>query len=241
MANFRKPEETKHIIHDVLHSAAMLFLTKGYTQTTVTQIAKGAGIHVSKLMNICHSKEDILCVLVEFVLESQFKTAFEIVKSKTEDKVLYYAAETVMQLYMAESNEQVRELYNAAYSMKYSSEIIHQNIAKKLSHIFAEHLPECDEEDFYELEIASGGIIRGFMSVPCSEVFPMERKVRRYLETTLRVYQIEEAKIEEAIAFVSQFDFPAIAHSTIMAMIQRLEEGSILQDNETAYERFLEK
>ena len=49
--------------------------------------------------------------------------------------LLFYAAETTLQLYMVESSEQIRDLYAAAYSMPESSALIMRNIAGKLAQL----------------------------------------------------------------------------------------------------------
>ena len=80
-----------------------------------------------------------------------------------------------------------------------------------------------ETKDFYELEIASGGIMRGFMTVPCDMYFTMERKVKRFLETTFLIYRVPDEKIQEAVDFVSQFDYETIAQQTIDNMLVYLE------------------
>lgn len=54
----------------------------------------------------------------------------------------------------------------------------------------------------------------------------MERKVRCFLEATLRVYQVPEPKIQESIAFVNQFSFQPIAEDIIARMLQYLKSRS---------------
>lgn len=224
MANIKPAWQTEILKKKVLHAAAGLFLEKGYTDTTVREIAKVAGMTTSKMVYTFQSKENILCELVKYVLEGQFEKAEMMLTDIPHDKILYYAAETTLQLYMAESNEKIRDLYSAAYSMPKSSEIIQQTITEKLKDILQEQLPDLKTEDFYKLEIASGGIMRGFMTVPCSESFPMEQKVASFLETTFKIYEVPKEKIREAIAFVSQFDYPKLAQETIDSMLAYLEE-----------------
>lgn len=223
IANYRDEKETAKLRSSVLHAAAKHFLTRGFTATTVKEIAKSANVSTGTLMYVFKSKEEILAELVRYVLEGQFETAQNLVKGKTDDKVLFYAAETTLQLHMAESSEQIRELYAAAYSMPKTSEIIQHTITGKLEHIFKESLPHLETKDFYEREIASGGIMRGFMTIPCDMYFTMERKVKAFLETTFLVYEVPKEKIRQAIDFVSQFDYPAIAQNTIHSMLAYLE------------------
>lgn len=225
VANIMPENERKALHWKVLHAAARLFLAQGYSQTSTRQIALKAGIHISTMNRAYGSKENILREMVGFVLEGQFTVAQRLVEGKTDDPVFFYAAETVLQLYMAESSEAVRDLYASAYSMPHSSELIHSTIAGKLESIFRRYLPNADAKEFYELEIASGGIIRGFMTVKCDLYFTIERKVKRFLESSLRIYRVPEEKIAAAIAFTQQFDYPAIARGAINGMLDQLESG----------------
>lgn len=124
---------------------------------------------------------------------------------------------------MAESSEHMREMYNVSYSLFNSSNIIYNKITGKLENIFKEHLPQLKTVDFYEYEIASAGIMRNFMSVPCDIYFTMERKVSRFLETTFLVYRVPDEKIRQTLEFISRFDFKKIADETITNLLQYLE------------------
>lgn len=207
-----------------LYVAAKLFLEKGYTESVVREIAEEAGVNVSAMIRACGSKEDILCELVKYVLEGQFEATAKLLEGKCDDKILFYAAETTLQLYMAESSEHMREMYSVSYSLPKSSAIIYKSITGKLEEVFKEHLPHLETKDFYEYEIASAGIMRNFMTVPCNIYFTMERKVRRFLETTFLVYRVSDEKIKEAIDFVSRFDYVRIAADVIDHMLDYLGE-----------------
>lgn len=224
MANIKPEKERIALRAKVMLAAAKLFLHQGYTQTSLREISDTAGVQISAMNRAFGSKEHILLDLVEYVLEGQFAAAKQFLKGKTEDPILFYAAETTLQLHMAESAEHIRELYAVAYSLPETSQLIMKAITDKLEDIFRAHLPELETKDFYELEIASGGIMRSFMTVPCDMYFTMERKIRRFLETTFKIYDVPKEKIEEAIAFVAQFDYPALAQNTINELLSRLDE-----------------
>lgn len=207
----------------ILHLVAEKFLAQGYHKTTLRDIAAEGEISYSSLVNIFGSKEGILAELVAYVLEGQFLATERLLRGKTEDKILFYATETVLQLYMAESHEHIREMYAVSYSLPETSHIIYDTITRKLEYIFSEHLPDLTTKDFYCLELASGGIMRSFLTIPCDMFFTMDMKVRAFLQTTFRVYLVPEDKIEEAVAFVSQFDFKSIAQQVIDHMLAYLE------------------
>ena len=108
--------------------------------------------------------------------------------------------------------------------MPATSSIIQQMITEKLEVIFSELRAELDTKEFYKLEIASGGIMRGFLTIPCDMWFTMEQKVESFLETTFLVYRVPDEKIEQTIDFVKQFNFAEIAQTVINGMLDRLEK-----------------
>lgn len=207
----------------VLHAAAKLFLEKGYTETTLRELSLASGVNYGSLTFVFRNKENILSELVGFVLDSQFEFTEKMLKGKTEDKILFYATETVLQLYMAESSEHIRELYTLSYSQQASSDIIYNKITGKLSDIFKEQYPSFTQGEFYEKELASAGIMRNYMTRPCGIYFTMDRKVKAFLDNTFLIYEIPKAKIKEAVDFVSQFDFEALAREAISNMLSYLE------------------
>lgn len=223
VANYRDPKQTVRIKTKVLYAAAKLFLQKGFAATTVKEIASEAGVSTSTMLYIHESKENILAALVKDILERQFAKTEELLKGVTDDKMLFYAAETTLQLHIVESHEHIRDLYNAAYSMPKTTENIQKTITGKLEYVFKDHLPHLQTKDFFELEVASCGIMRGFMSIPCDMYFTMDRKIRRFLETTFLIYRVSDEKIEQIIEFVSRFDFAKIAEEVINSMFRSLE------------------
>ncbi len=220
----RKDYNMEEVKAKILSIAAKQFLTVGYDKATILKIAAEANMNSGTITYVFKSKESVVCELVGYVLEGQFDFTEKFLKGKTDDKILFYAAETTLQLYMAESNEHVRKLYNVAYSLPNSSQIIYHTITAKLENIFKEALPDWQTKDFYEREIASAGVMRNFMSVPCDMYFTMDRKIKAFLESTLLLYRLPDEKIRECIEFVSQFDFEPLAKQVIDGMLKSLEK-----------------
>ena len=156
----------------VLRGAVTLFLENGYTKTTTGEIAKAAGIGQSSFFHVFPSKEALLLELVKRMFSGQFALAGQ--HSGEQDPVLLYAVETALQLHIAELTEPLRELYVMAYSLPSIAAYLYKSTTKRLQVIFGPYLPEAQPKDFYEMEIASASIMRGFMSVPCDVYFTME-------------------------------------------------------------------
>ncbi len=214
-------ELTKEMI---VNAAAKSFLEKGFTNTTVRNITSRIGISTGAFNSHFRTKEDVLCELVSLVLNQQFSVTESMLAGKTDDKLLIYAAETALQLHIVEMDENLRDVYSSAYSLPKTSAIIQQTVTGKLEGIFKEYLPELETKDFYLLEIATGGIMRGFMTVPCNMWFSMDMKIEAFLQSTLRLYSISEDKINEAIAFVKSFDFDTVAKMTVDGIFKYLDE-----------------
>ena len=202
----------------ILQAAIKLFLEGGYSQSRMADIAKEAGVSYNEVFRIFGDKEGILCELVGFVVEGQFEEVEKLLKGKTDDLLKTYAAEATLQLYMAESNEGLREMYNVSYSLPNSAGIIYKKMTEKLEKTFKAFLPTLQTKDFYEREIASAGIMRNFVSVPCDVYFTMERKIRACLTTTFLVYEVEKSEIEKTIEFVLGFDWVQIAKNFLENM-----------------------
>ena len=92
-------------------------------------------------------------------------------------------------------------------------------------HIAGPYLPEAQPKDFYEMEIASGSIMRGFMSVPCDVYFTMEAKISRFLDCSLKLYDVPKEKRAAITAAVLQMDLHTMASGIIQKTVQQAEKG----------------
>ena len=86
--------------------------------------------------------------------------------------------------------------------------------------IFGSYLPGAQEKDFYELDIASGSITRGFMAKHCDMYFTMEQKLRRYLTCCFKIYDVPEREYAPVIEQTLKVDLRSIADT-----IQKAENG----------------
>ena len=123
--------------------------------------------------------------LVEFMFENQFAMARSAAGAKP-PPIYVYAVETAIQMTLTELNENLREIYIEAYTQKEASEFIFRETAKELYQIFGPYQPELTARDFYDMEIGSASIMRGYMAHPCDEELTLEKKLRLFLTMSLR-------------------------------------------------------
>ena len=112
-----------------------------------------------------------------------------------------------------------------AYSLSSTSEYIYEQTAARLAVIFGPYLPQCESKDFYELEVASASIMRGFMAKPCDMYFTVERKLRRFLQCCFKLYDVPPEKYEPVIERVLQLDLRHKAEEMIVRIAQAAEES----------------
>ena len=205
----------------ILAVCVRLLLDKGYTRTTVAEITKTAGVSISTFQNIFRAKDGVLNELVEFMFSNQFGAARKLAGADV-PPVYVYAVETALQLVLTERNENLRDIYLEAYTQSETAEYIHKHTAAELMSIFGAYLPDYTESDFYEMELGSAGIMRGYMARKCDMYFPLERKLRRFLSMSLRAYRVPEEELEKAIRFVEGLDVRTISEQVMQELFNML-------------------
>lgn len=206
----------------LLSVCVRLFLEQGYKQTSVSQIVEESGVARGSYQNMFHTKDSILLELVGSMFEGQFDAA----RSITGDNlppVYIYATETAIQLTLTELNENLREIYIEAYSLPNTSEYIYLHTTAELKKIFGSYFPDYSESDFYEMDIGTSGLMRNYMARRCDIHFPLDRKIKRFLELALRAYKVPERQQQEVIDYVSSLDVEAIATNVMQQLFSMLE------------------
>lgn len=204
----------------VLHSATKLFIENGYTNTRIKDIANDSGVGYNEIFRMFTDKDNLLSHLVDLVIEHQFEMSKKYLESSSDDKLLLYIFENVLQLYICELNDNIREMYAVSYSMPSTSHKIYSYVTEKIESVFKEYLPEYETKDFYELEIATAGIMRGFIINPSTMYFTIERKVNRFIKTILKIYEVPKDKIDEVIKTIEQFKMLDYAKEVISTLYE---------------------
>lgn len=208
----------------MLYAAINQFLEKGYEKTTAAAIAKEAGMATSSFFAAFDSKEMLLLTLVKIMFKNQFDSAEKLI-GVSGNTALLYSAETALQLYITELSEPLRELYVMAYTLPSTSEYIRANTAKRLHPLFTRYMPEAQSKDFFELDIATGGIMRSFMACKSDVYFTLERKIIRFLECSLTLYCVPAEEQKRIIDEVLNMDLKAMAEAIINGMLGATYEG----------------
>ena len=145
--------------------------------------------------------------------------------AEVKNPLLLYGLETALQLHITELSEPLRELYVTAYTLPTTSDFIYRSMLGRLCEIFRPYLPQAHENDFFELEIASASVTRGFMARKCDMYFTMERKLRRFLSCCYRLYEVPAAEYAPVIEQIVQADLRSAAEKIIASTVRQAELG----------------
>ena len=205
----------------ILQSCVRLFLENGYRRTTMQQILREAQVSSSSFQNLFHSKDGVLLELVNFMFENQFGVARNVAGAVL-PPVYIYAAETALQITLTELNENLREIYLEAYTQEHLLDYIQRATAKELHRIFGSYQTELTKQDFYELELGTAGLMRGYMANPCTADFPLERKLEKFLTLALRGYKVPEEELQQVLSFLAGLDIRGIAQKVMEELFRQL-------------------
>ncbi len=222
MANIRNEVETRELYRKILTAATALFIRKGFEKTTLMDIARLSGVSKRVIIYEMNSKEELLGHLVTKFLDGVTEVSDKASKELTDDKMLIFMANEVLQIYMAEMNEDMRNLYLAGYSMPKTSEAVLKRRSNMLYEHFGDVLTDFELKDFYELEIASMGIMRAYMSVPCDMYFTLESKTERLITTMLKIYDISDERIRQVNEFIRKIDFKTVSEKAVKDVFNEL-------------------
>ena len=206
----------------ILAVCVRLFLEQGYKETSITQITENAGVTRGSFQNLFRTKDAVLLELVETMFSGQFSAAKSITGQQL-PPVYAYAVETAIQLTLTELNERLREIYLEAYSLPDTAEYIHLHTTAELKQIFGGNFPGYSDSDFYEMEIGTAGLMRGYMARKCDIHFPLDRKLSRFLTAAMRVYRVPEEEQRQVLAFIRPLDIRAIAAEVMEKLFAMLE------------------
>lgn len=218
---YQRMEQTRA---QVLRYAVELFLEQGYQETTLDQIAERIDRTKGAVLRAYPDKESILYALVTHMFRVQFSTARSLLGEKA-DPLLVYCVETAMQLHICELGEPLRDLYTSAYTLPTTSDFIYRSTAQELRLIFGKYLPDAAESDFYELDLVSGGVMRGLMARKCDMYFSIDKKVALFLRCALKIYDVPEQEREAVISRVLAMDLGAMAHSLVEETVRLAQAG----------------
>jgi AcrR family transcriptional regulator len=185
--------------NSVLKSARKLFISQGYSKTTINQIIKESHITTGSLYHFFKNKEDILLNIARdmFAIAAE---ASDSLQFNENDPCLRFALEIGLQLDFIVKYERIAEIYLAAYTSCHISELIVRMGTIRNRELFREYNPEFTDDDYYARTLAVKGILHSFVDELVNFKRIKDRKrIDSILEMILLIFNVPEDRIKRTI------------------------------------------
>ena len=206
----------------IIRSATKLFLQNGYTDTTFKMIEEDSGVKVGTITYHFRSKEDILHILIEEMMNYHAEI-LEGMHKKHEQPLVAYATEVTAQIALCENNRKAWDLYYSSYSLPMIYDYIKGWAAEKNYNLFKERLPAWTEHDFREKEVIASGIEFAALKTLCDRSFTLDKKITLCLDSMMMLYEVPKQERQKVIETILAMDYEAIAKEMFEKFVNRLD------------------
>ena len=206
----------------IIEAASRLFLKQGFSVSTLRQIAQESGFGLGTVTYHYRTKEDMLRILVEELMDYHLDILENTVERK-EDRLFGYAVEVAIQMALCENDKKAWDLYHAAYTHPPTYNYIKDWAARKNYQLLSDKTPDLHEADYRNIENITSGIELAAFSAPCDRYFTLEDKIRLSLDTMMKAYDISENDRKQTIEKVLALDYEKIATDMFCKFVKRLD------------------
>ena len=205
MARTRKPSPMKAAI---IKAASELFFEKGFSKTTSAELCKKIDIGTGNLTFYFPTKEHILSVLVQMMIDFQWKE-MEAQTDEGKSSLLAYCLELTTLAAIGEEIPQMHDFLTAAYSHPTTLDLIRSNDVEKIKRVFAEYTEGWDDEKFTETETLISGIEYATL-MNTEHTATLEHRIEGALNTIMMMFGVPEELRKAKIKKVLAMDYRAI-------------------------------
>ena len=205
MERTRKPSPMKAAI---IKAASELFFEKGFSKTTSAELCKKIDIGTGNLTFYFPTKEHILSVLVQMMIDFQWKE-MEAQTDEGKSSLLAYCLELTTLAAIGEEIPQMHEFLTAAYSHPTTLDLIRSNDVEKIKRVFAEYTEGWDDDKFTETETLISGIEYATL-MHTEHTATLEHRIEGALNTIMMMFGVPEELRKAKIKKVLAMDYRAI-------------------------------
>lgn len=187
---------------EIITEASKQFLEKGYSNTSISAIAKALDMSPGNLTFHYPTKEHLLAVLVDMLCHYQWKR-MEAEANDGVSSIMALCLELTTMTSACEENEIIKDFFLSSYSNPMCLDIIRKNDAKRAQAVFAAYRPDWTEQQFAEAEILVSGIEFATL-MTAGDPVSLEMRIAGALHNILGIYglpaEVRDAKIAKVLA-----------------------------------------
>lgn len=229
MAKIKKAKLTRL---EIIQVATRMFLSKGYSSTTVKAIADELDISTGNLTFHYPTKEHMLAELTDMLCGFQW----QMMKTEADEGIsslLALCLELTTMAAICRDNDIAKDFFVSSYQSQMCLDIIHFSDIARAKMLFAEYCGDWDDMKFTEAEILVAGIEYATLMASDNEV-PLDVRIAGALDQIMMIYNVPEKtrkiKIRKALAT----DYVSLGKRVIKGFIEYVEKT-----NEQAYDEII--
>lgn len=229
MARINKSKLTKL---EIINEATKQFLEKGYSNTTVSSIAKALEMSTGNLTFYFPTKEHLLSELVDMLCGFQW-ALMEEEAGEGLSSVMAMCLELTTMACACDNNEILKDFFISSYTSPLCLDIIRRNDTERAQKVFKEFRPKWREEQFAEAEILVSGIEYATLMTAGAPV-SLESRIAGALRNIMTVYGVPEETQNIKLEKVFLLDYKKLSYE----IIEKFKEY-VSDENEKAFKDLL--
>lgn len=192
----------------IIQLGARLFIEEGFTNTSLTKIAKKLDLSTGNITFYFPTKEHLLAVLVDELFDFQ-NIMIEQAADEGKSSLLAYCLELTAMAAICEEDAAAADFYSSVYSSPLTLELIRKNDTEKTKAVFGEFCPDWTEEQWIATENIVSGIEYATIMTR-EDNTPLPLQIEKTLEAILLLYGVPDDLRKFKIAKVLAMDYRAL-------------------------------
>lgn len=193
---------------EIIGEATKQFLENGYSNTTVSSIAKALEMSPGNLTFHYPTKEHLLAELVDMLCKFQW----ELMEKEADEgvsSVMAICLELTTMLSASEDDEVLKDFFLASYASPLCLDLIRRNDTQRAKKVFGEYRPDWTDEQFAEAEMLVSGIEFATL-MTAGDPVSLEARITGALTNILTIYGIPEETRSIKLKKVFAMDYKAL-------------------------------
>ena len=209
---------------EIVAEASKQFLEKGYSNTTVSSIAKALEMSKGNLTFYYPTKEHLLAELVDMLCGFNWKQ-MEKEAGEGISSILAICLELTAMAGASEDDEVIRDFFISSYTSPLCLAVIRKNDAERAKQVFKDYKPDWKHEQFEEAELLVSGIEYATLMTAGTNV-KLETRIAGALNIILKVYGIPEEIRDVKLKKVFSMDYRNIGKKSLADFKKYVEKSN---------------
>lgn len=211
--------------HEIIQTATMLFLERGYSATTPKIICDALDISTGNLTYYFPTKEHLLAVLADLLCKFQSKTLQSMVQEEGTTSLLAACLEMTVIATISDEDEITKDVFQAFYLSPLCLNVIRKNDAQRAKYIYSEFCPDWTDQQYMEAVALVSGIEYA-MLMTTDGLIPVEDRVSGALNQMMSIFNVPEEIRKQKIQKVLAMDYRTLGKHTLEQFRKFVEESN---------------